>query len=119
MKLVYAVEKEINVHDTRKCTPTFEMSCERSRVSSVSSGGPLTPLIRWMKKFRPPGTKQPGHGIDGRPPVKAEIKKNVELYLHHMSSGRGAFLRTRTALLFNACATYIFDFVFTTIFSTL
>jgi hypothetical protein len=86
---------------------------------ALAALGPTNLPVRWMKNFLSPVAKQLGHGIDCRPPVRAELKKSVELYLHHMSSARGTVLRTGIDLLFNACATSIFVFGFIIIFRTL
>jgi hypothetical protein len=44
--------------------------------------GPTQPPIQWAPVAPPLGVKWPGREADHSPPLSAEVKEFVELYLH-------------------------------------
>jgi hypothetical protein len=44
--------------------------------------GSTQPPIQWVPGDLPPGTKRPGREADHLRQTSAEVKKNVDLYIH-------------------------------------
>jgi hypothetical protein len=63
--------------DQWKALVNFHFS-ESSRLALRST----QPRVRWVPGALSPGVKRPGREVDHSPPTSAEIKKNVDLYIH-------------------------------------
>jgi hypothetical protein len=50
--------------------------------SSITALGSTQPPIQCVPGALSPGIKRPGHEADHSPPTSAEVKKNVNLYIH-------------------------------------
>jgi hypothetical protein len=46
--------------------------------------GSIQAPIQWEQEALSPGTKRPGREADHLPPASAEVKKNVDLYIHYL-----------------------------------
>jgi hypothetical protein len=50
--------------------------------SSRLALGSTQPPIQWLPGALSPGLKRQGREVDHSPPTSAEVKKNVDLYIH-------------------------------------